>query len=290
MRKTRLAFYLTLMVLLVVGCNQTPTPEPGETRTDQRGIEQVWVPSGTFMMGTADPEALDPPSWARREIESEQPQHEVHLSSGFWIDKYEVTNAAFQAFVDDGDYTRQEYWSQEGWAWLSERIDSVPRTCHMNEPEYPRACVTWYEAEAYAHWRGGRLPTEAEWEYAARGPESLTYPWGNTWDASKANVEKSRSSVPVGSYPKGVSWIGAHDMSGNVSEWVQDWLDVDYYKQRVRDDPQGPEEGRIKVEKGGPWGTWPYLARGAYRHFEDPPSYQDAHIGFRIVTPVDARD
>ena len=288
MRKPRSVLCLALIALIVAGCRQTSTPEPGATRIDERGIEQVWVPAGSFMMGTAESEALNPPSWARREFESEQPQHEVRLSSGYWIDKYEVTNAAFRAFVDDGGYTEQEHWSEEGWAWLSAHIDLVPHDCDEDGPEYPRACVTWFEAQAYAHWRGGRLPTEAEWEYAARGPESLTFPWGNTWDASKANVEKKLASVPVGSYPEGVSWVGAHDMSGNASEWVQDWLDWDYYQQKVGDDPQGPEEGQIKIEKGGCWGTWPYLARAAYRHFVDPPSYQDAHIGFRIVTPVDA--
>jgi iron(II)-dependent oxidoreductase len=109
---------LPLGLMMLAGCCQSP--EPGETRVDERGIEQVWVPAGSFLMGTEDITMLNPPSWAWREIDSEQPQHEVFLSSGYWIDKYEVTNAAFQAFVEDGGYTTSEYWSEEGRAWVSE--------------------------------------------------------------------------------------------------------------------------------------------------------------------------
>ncbi len=236
-------------------------------------------------MGTGDVSGLNPPNWAAQELKSEQPQHEVSLNSGYWIDKYEVTNAAFQVFVDDGGYQTQAYWSEDGFRWLgNQTVASLPFRCTDPAPDHPRVCVTWYEAEAYAHWRGGRLPTEAEWEYAARGPESLIYPWGNTFDPNKANVVDSTGLTPVGSYPEGASWLGAHDMAGNAMEWVQDWWDVDYYKLNVRVDPLGPEKGIRKVEKGGWWGSNPFVARAAYRHFEDHPSYQDRHIGFRIVS------
>ncbi len=118
-----------------------------------------------------------------------------------------MTNAAFRAFVDDGGYLEQAHWSAEGWQWLSEQnVDRLPRECVLEEiADHPRVCVTWYEAQAYAHWRGGRLPTKAEWEYAARGPESRIYPWGDTFDSSKANVVDSTDLTPVGSYPGGVS-------------------------------------------------------------------------------------
>ena len=237
-------------------------------------------------MGTEDISNLNPPVWAERELLSEQPQHEVRLRRGFWIDKYEVTNAAFQAFVEDGGYQKQEFWSENGWGWLSHQdISQLPVNCIPDaQPDEPRVCVTWYEAEAYARWRDGRLPTEAEWEYAARGPKSLIYPWGNIFDGSKANLVDSSGPAPVGSYPAGASWVGAQDMAGNAMEWVQDWLDFNYYKQKVKNDPQGPETGTRKIEKGGWWGSNPFVARGAYHHFEDPPTYQDHHIGFRIVT------
>lgn len=285
-----LSFPIDLMIL--AGCCQATSSEPGGTRVDAKGIEQIWVPAGSFLMGTADIVTLDPPAWARRELESEQPQHKVHITNGYWIDKYEVTNAAFQTFVEDGGYREESYWSKDGLVWLNiQDIDNLPCTCTRQEaPDHPRVCVTWYEADAYAHWRGGRLPTEAEWEYAARGPESLLYPWGNTFDESKANVVLSTDLTPVGSYPDGISWVGAHDMSGNAMEWVQDWLDFDYYKLNEQVDPQGPESGTIKIEKGGWWGSNAFVARAAYRHFEDPPSYQDHHIGFRIVTPGKLKD
>jgi formylglycine-generating enzyme required for sulfatase activity len=293
---------VNLVLFLSTGCGAAPltaTPEPtstsvppGQTRFDPKGIEQVWVPAGSFVMGTSEAAAQDvltlkPPWWVKSELPSEQPQHEVHLTSGYWIDRYEVTNAAFQAFVDEGGYLKREHWSEAGWKWLSKYHYS--NTCSdqaaKQKPNYPCVMVTWYEAEAYAHWRGGRLPTEAEWEFAARGPQSLIYPWGNTFDSGKANVVQSTGLAPVGSFPAGKSWVGAYDMAGNAMEWVQDWLDTDYYKQAVQDNPPGPAAGTIKIEKGGWWGSNQFVARSAYRHFEDPPNYGDGHIGFRIVHP-----
>ena len=146
--------------------------------------------------------------------------------------------------------------------------------------------MSWYEAEAYASWRGGRLPTESEWEYAARGPDSPIYPWGDRWDSDLANVTELDHLTPVGSYPEGASWVGLLDMAGNAMEWVQDWMSYSYYSEAPQTDPQGPDGGTTKIEKGGWWGSNPYVARSAYRHFEDPPSYEDHHIGFRVLTPT----
>jgi formylglycine-generating enzyme required for sulfatase activity len=264
----------------------------GAVRTDRRGIEQVWVTADCFRQGSNSPDGwagleASAPSWAKRAMAYEVPAHEVCLSAGYWIDRYEVTNAAFQAFVEAGGYDQQALWSAQGWNW-KEKIGKalgVPSRCeNADQPDHPRACITWYEAEAYAAWRGGTLPTEAQWEYAARGPQALIFPWGNAWDASRANVVGATGTAAVGTYPNGVSWVGAHDMSGNVMEWVSDWFDTKYYKQGVRLDPQGPEKGSKKVEKGGWWGSHPFVARAAYRHYEDPPSYQDHHIGVRIVS------
>lgn len=299
--RRRILFGIACLVMMagVVGVTsrslaQSPEDEmqAGDTRTDDFGIEQVWVPAGCFMRGTTDEQyevalAAGRPFWATRAFRSEQPAHEVCLSKGYWIDKFEVTNAAFDAFVAAGGYENEEVWSAEGWEWVTNRLTEtpLPLDCLGEEtPEQPRVCVTWYEAEAYANWRGGRLPTEAEWEFAARGPEATVYPWGNEFDETLLNMVGSTGLTAVGSYPDGVSWVGALDMAGNAMEWVNDWLDLAYYELMERDDPQGPAEGNVKIEKGGWWGAEPFVARSAYHHFEDPPTYEDHHIGFRIVT------
>ena len=273
-----------------------PTPAPsdgstaGQVRTDAFGIDQVWVPAGSFTMGTDEAavtklKAAGPPDWVAPALDGEAPAHKVTLTNGYWIDRDEVTNTAFKAFVEAGGYATRSYWSEDGWAWLGGKDAArLPLHCQGDVPEHPRMCLTWYEAEAYAAWRGGRLPTEAEWEYAARGPKSTVYPWGDTWDEAKANVINSVSPKPVGAYPAGASWVGALDMAGNAMEWVADWRDADYYKTSPATDPTGPATGEIKVEKGGWWGSNEFVARSAYRHFEDPPTYGDKHIGFRVAS------
>ncbi|MEO8207386.1 MAG: SUMF1/EgtB/PvdO family nonheme iron enzyme [Chloroflexota bacterium] len=257
---------------------------------DALGVAQVWVPAGEFQMGTAPAEiealkAAGPPEWVISEFPSEQPRHLVRLTTGYWIDRSEVTVAAFRAFVLADGYSTQALWSPDGWTWVSARNPAgLPKRCAGDLPEVPQRCITWYEAEAYAAWRGGALPTEAQWEYAARGPESLIYPWGNDWDTARANVVGSAAPLPVGTYPTGASWVGALDMAGNAMEWVADWLSVDYYATSAVEDPTGPEAGQRKVEKGGWWGSNQFVARSAYRHYEDPPTYGDKHIGFRVVS------
>ncbi len=266
----------------------TPTSAPG-TRADEKGVAQVWVPAGSFLMGAIESEQVNPPGFAIPEMESEYPLHEVQITRGFWIDTYEITVSEFKNFADSGGYEEKAYWSEAGLEWLSEQsIESLLKRCSsLKDENLPRVCVTWYEAEAYAHWRGGRLPNEAEWEYTASGPDSPIYPWGNEFDEIRANTIHSTGLKPVGSYPRGVSWVGAHDMSGNAMEWVQDWVDFDYYKTSPNADPQGPMTGKTKAEKGGWWGGVPYLARTAYHDFTDMPQYQDLRIGFRIVIPAE---
>ncbi|MDN3650909.1 SUMF1/EgtB/PvdO family nonheme iron enzyme [Reinekea marina] len=253
-------------------------------RTDAHGIAQVWVPPGTFMMGTDNPNFTEP-SWAVKVFPTEAPRFETTITEGYWIDKYEATNESFQAFVDADGYTTEAFWSKEGWDWISGRyLPIYPIPCHEGAANLPRACITWYEAEAYAAWRGGRLPTEAEWEYAAAGPSSLIFPWGNEWQDNHANI--GDTALPVGSLPAGVSWVGAHDMSGNVMEWVSDWINFDFDRSTQGDNPTGSPTGFKKMEKGGWYGSHPNVSRNAYHHFEDAPIYQDSHIGVRVVTPA----
>jgi len=268
-----------------------PERDSGTTRKDAHGVAQVWVPGGVFTMGSAEGSAT-PPSWAAATFRSEHPAHEVALSRGYWIDTTEVTVGAFAKFTDAGGYQDQALWSVDGWAWLQSMGPTrLPRQClaEKQAADQPQVCVTWFEAEAYAAWRGGRLPTEAEWEFAARGPDSNVYPWGNAFDPKLANLDGGTGPVAVGSYAEGASWVGALDMSGNAMEWVADWWSRSYYSEGVRDDPTGPETGSIKIEKGGWWGppdnAGAFIARSSFRLDEDPPTYSDHHIGFRIVSP-----
>lgn len=178
------------------------------------GIEQVWVPAGSFAMGSdsstlAELRSSEPPPWVGRALTLEFPAHKVTISQGYWIDRTEVTRRSFDEFARNGGYADTTLWSVEGRKWLKHRPrDSLRPGCDALGPDHPVACVTWYEAETYATWRGGRLPSEAEWEFAARGSRSLMYPWGNHFEPAKTNVNGAESTVTVGSHPEGASWVG----------------------------------------------------------------------------------
>jgi formylglycine-generating enzyme required for sulfatase activity len=225
-------------------------------------MEMVCVPAGEFLMGSTDddPYAED----------DEKPQHAVYLDA-FWIDKYEVTNAQYRACVKAG-------------------ACEEPRPCDIddyNAPEQPVVCVSWDDAQDYAAWAGGRLPTEAEWEKAARGTDGRIYPWGNSPpDCNKANYgDCAGKTLPVGSHPDGASPYGALDMAGNVWEWVADWYDPDYYSQSPGRSPQGPESGDFRVLRGGAFRNDLRGVRCAVRFGLYPNFWNDGGGGRVVVAP-----
>jgi formylglycine-generating enzyme required for sulfatase activity len=283
----------------------TPTPTPVPPRTDSQGILQVWVPAGCFKMGSD-------PAKDYQAQEDDQPAHDTCFTKGYWLDQYDVTNAAFDPFVKAGGYTTRAYWSADGLNWKQSQNITGPETGCSQEstyPQQPRVCVSWYEAEAYANWRTKtakdgtvyRLPTEAEWEYAARGPKSLIYPWGNTFDGTRLNYcDKNCSEAyadksvddgyaytsPVGKYEKGKSWVNAYDMAGNVMQWTADWYDAAYYVNAPKNDPTGPTRGTIRVLRGGSWLNEQWVARSALRISYKNPGDRNTNMGFRLVGGV----
>ncbi|MGD0227101.1 MAG: SUMF1/EgtB/PvdO family nonheme iron enzyme [Terriglobia bacterium] len=223
-----------------------------KSRVDSKGVAQVWVPPGCFEMGSDLMEDFSAHA-------NETPRHTVCISTGFWLDRFEVTNESFLEFTRAGGFTERRYWSEEGWRMHEEMREPYPMLKAYAEPRQPRVKITWYEAEAYAAWRGGKLPTEAQWEWAARGPQSLRYPWGEKFMEGAANMSRLdlRCTRPVGSYPAGRSWCGADDMAGNVWEWVADSYDANAYRHALQVDPFTPPSGHSRVIRGGAWGGIP---------------------------------
>jgi serine/threonine protein kinase len=237
----------TLVPTTVLSDTPAPTPVPSDTVMStleptimpavivDHGVSMVLVPAGSFTMGSETGYSY------------EQPAHEVWLDA-FYIDQYEVTNAQYKECADAG-YCDPDH---TPWSNLQTRID------YYGNPQfddYPVIYLDWSDARNYCIWRGARLPTEAEWEKAARGTDGRRYPWGNEPpDDHYANFNKNvGDTIRVGSYPAGVSPYGAYDMAGNVSEWVNDWYGADYYTISLSDNPIGPSSGEYHVVRGGAW-------------------------------------
>jgi formylglycine-generating enzyme required for sulfatase activity len=254
---------------------RTPTPAETEAPTASPVTEMmVEIPAGEFIMGSDKGDS------------NEQPVHTVYLDA-FYIDKYEVTNAQFAQFLNE-----QRNQEEGGVTWLDIRHEDclISQSGEQYRPksgyeDHPVIEVSWYGAKAYCQWAGKRLPTEAEWEKAARGTDGRTYPWGEGIDCDHAQYggdECTGQTVPVGSKPKGASPYGALDMVGNVWEWVADWYDSGYYNQSPGRNPLGPDSGEYRVLRGGGWGHAPYHVRSAYR-FRSPPVGSRGDFGFRCA-------
>jgi formylglycine-generating enzyme required for sulfatase activity len=245
----------------------TATPELGVGSTQVSeidGMKLVYVPSGEFEMGSEDGTS------------DEEPVHTVYLD-GYWIDESEVTNAMYAACVADGDCEKPNDSS------------SVSRDSYYGNSgydDYPVIYVNWVQADGYCAWGGRRLPTEAEWEKAARGTDGRTYPWGEGIDCSLANYDPADYCVgdtnEAGSYPDGASPYGALDMAGNVWEWTADWYDEDYYSSSPSSNPAGPSSGYKRVVRGGSWVNDGWSVRSAFRFRSDPVN-GSSYLGFRCA-------
>jgi formylglycine-generating enzyme required for sulfatase activity len=242
---------------------KTQTPTPVADITDAKGVSMVLVPAGEFIMGSNNGAG------------DQYPAHVVYLAS-FHIDKYEVTNNLYKACVDanacvpltnTASYTHSDYYENP-------QFDN-----------YPVIYVNWNMSKKFCEWRGARLPTEAEWEKAARGTDGRTYPWGEGIDKTFANYDLNvGDTTPVGTYEKGKSVYGVYDLAGNVLEWVADFYDVSYYATLGSNvvNPLGPSSGETYVLRGGSFPAADYLLTSSYRTAAVP-EYSLHFFGFRCA-------
>jgi len=253
-----------------------PMMPPDCTKTGQTwtspvdGMTLVCVPAGDFLMGSTDADGYAD--------DNEKPQHTVYLNA-YWMDQTEVTNAMFAAFVTATSYrtTAEEegsglVFTGNSWDWVpgaNWQNPSGPGSDLTGKENHPVVQVSWDDAAAYCAWVGRQLPSEAQWEKAARGEDGYLYPWGNQPpDLNRLNFNyKIGDTTTVGSYPDGASPYGALDMAGNVWEWTADWFNGDYYSsQTTWNNPAGPTSGKYRVVRGGSWYNESGDVRAAYRY------------------------
>ena len=243
-------------------------PKPGRAPhlpaaiTGHDGAPMVLVPAGEFPMGSDEGD------------DDEQPIHRVFLDS-VYLDTFEVTNGRFAKFVE-------AIQSEPPWGFADQETPVV----HADRPV---RWVNWLEAWGYCLWAGKRLPTEAEWEKAARGTDGRVYPWGNDPPTAAHAVfgltEGAETVSPIGNRDQGKSPYGVHDLAGNLYEWVTDWYDDAFYTTTPTSNPRGPVEGTAKVQRGGSYINQSYRLRAAFRTKGDPTEH-DPHVGFRCAQDV----
>jgi sulfatase modifying factor 1 len=266
---------MVLVVLIIVHSSQSALAQnvqPAAEFTGKDGAPLVLIPAGPFPMGV--------PPGDRDGGRDEYPRHEVFIDA-FYMDKYEITNGRYLAFVKATDH----------------RVPQNPRNATRNLwegvaiPESladrPVVNVDWSDAEAYCKWAGRRLPTEAEWEKAAKGNNDWRFPWGNVEPTPKhLNYNQrwigEKTLMPVGSYEAGRSPYGVYDMAGNVWEWVNDWYDARYYEKSAAKNPKGPETGKGKVLRSSGWQVETPLVR-IFTRVESDATVRNESTGFRCA-------
>jgi len=273
----------------------SPPTKPKNVIVGKDGKEMLLVPEGSFWMGNTDNEieaafTLAKPYYSdvkRSWYTDEAPRHRVWVD-GFYMDKYEVTVGEYRRFVRVGRHR--------------DLPDNVSGYLPGGRANYPVVGVSWGDAGSYCRWARKRLPTEAEWEKAARGTDSRTYPWGNeAVDGSRANYcdascessaqdkssnDRYKYTAPVGSYERGKSPYGIYDLAGNAWEWVEDWYDSGYYGRSPERNPVNKTKSGTRVLRGGGWGSSLACIRTAYRR-NYAPHGRDG-FGFRCVIAVSA--
>lgn len=279
--------FLLQLVWIVAACRNSPgtipeipmatplaeSPKSDNEIMDNQSVKMVFVPAGEFSMGSETGDA------------DESPIHPVYLDA-FYIDMYEVTNARYRLCVNaevclppakDGSSTRASYYANHAF------------------DDFPVMYASWEMAQAYCVWRGVELPTEAQWEKAARGTDGRTYPWGEGIDCQRANYYRQEGidfiacvgdTTQVGSYESGQSPYGAYDMTGNVWEWVADWYGSSYYQGSPLSNPPGPESGSTRVVRGGAWQFSDFSVRAARRYWFNPSNAVE-NVGFRCARKLE---
>jgi len=306
---------------------EKPASDSFQTKTRVRqkdGMVLVYIPAGEFEMGSSFAESVVPTGDLFRGnfkvffFPDQRPKHRVCLDA-YWIDQTEVTVGMFRKFVEDTAYETTA--EKEGWGkpWREgpkeDEWPKIPGTDwrHPRGPESVAADdqavsqISWEDAMAYCAWVGGQLPTEAQWEKAARGTDGRRFPWGDEFDGTRLNYGDAQCPVerwrdldyddghahiaPVGSYPQGASPYGVLDMAGNVWEWVADWYDKEYYRVAPYRSPTGPESGTVRAQRGGSWydGEAEGWVNCLVRH-QNPPTDRYDDVGFRCVIPATNHD
>jgi iron(II)-dependent oxidoreductase len=279
-------------------CDLAAAPLPAAATPP--AADEVLVDAGTFLMGAPD----DPWSY-----DNERPAH-LARTGAFWIDSAPVTNGRYAEFVEDGGYQRPELWSSDGWAWRCAEGAGAPQFWRREASgswsvrrfgrdlplrgDEPVQHVSWYEADAFARWRGRRLPTEHEWEKAAswtRDGRKLRFPWGDQPPGEEqANLaQRHQGPSPVGSYPSGVSPWGCHQMIGDIWEWTSsDFLPYPgFAPYPYREYSQVFYGSSYKVLRGGSWATHPVVTRATFRNW-DYPVRRQIFAGFRCARDAEA--
>ena len=267
--KFRIVPYILLGALLLSPTSMSPLLAQ-ETISQPDSVDMVVIPAGPFIRGSREGEGRS----------DEFPRRKIHLKA-FAIDKYEVSNARYLKFVKDTNHKPPFNVYGEG-----------PLADVQGIGNLPVVQVTWHDAVDYCFWAGKRLPTEAEWEKAARGTDGRLYPWGDKPDNGKfANYDREwedkTTLMEVSSLPEGRSPYGIYHLAGNVREWVHDWYDRDYYSTSPDKNPQGPDNGILKVLRGGSWHSFLSDLRNASRG-KGGFALKTHGVGFRCAMDVSA--